>query len=140
METLPPREERYNKADEFAVLMEKLFLSWNQAAFLTDRSDNQLIDPERIQAIDHSGAYFSVKGPLSTPCSPQGKPVAMQAGASEQGIALAAKHANAVYSVSWNFRQARVFREKLQRQIEQTESPNRKIKIYPGLVTYVRKT
>ena len=140
MKTLPPRNERYNKAEEFASLMEKLFSSWDQAAFLSDRSNNQLIDPERIQAIDHSGAHFSVKGPLSTPRSPQGKPVAMQAGASEQGIALAAKHADAVYSVWWNFRQAKVFREKLQRQIEQSESPNRKIKIYPGLVTYVGKT
>ena len=60
------REERYKKADEFAALMEKLFLSWNQAAFLANRSTNRLIEHERIQAIDHSGAYFSVKGPLST--------------------------------------------------------------------------
>jgi len=120
--------------------MEKLFLSWDQAAFLANRSDNQLIDPERIQVIDHSEAYFSVKGPLSTPRSPQGKPVAMQAGGSEEGIALAAKHADAVYSVSWNFRQAHAFREKLHKKITQTESPDRKIKIYPGLVTYVGKT
>jgi len=83
METLPSREERYNKAEEFASLMEKLFLSWNQVAFLSDRSDNQLIVPERIQVIDHSRTYFSVKGPLSTPRSPQGKSVAMQAGTSE---------------------------------------------------------
>ena len=64
----------------------------------------------------------------------------MQAGASEQGIALAAKHADAVYSVSWNFRQAYSFREKLHKQIKQTESPERKINIYPDLVTYVAKT
>jgi hypothetical protein len=36
-----------------------------------------------------------------TPSSIQGKPVAMQAGASKQGIALATKYADAVYSVSW---------------------------------------
>jgi len=140
MDALPPREERYKKADEFATLMEKLFLSWNQAAFLADRSTNRLIEPEKIQPIHHTETYFSVKGPLSAPRSPQGKPVAMQAGASEQGIALAARHADAVYSVSWNFRQAYAFREKLHKQIKQTESPNRKIKIYPGLVTYVGKT
>ena len=140
MNALPTREERYKKAEEFAVLMEKLFLSRDQADFLSDRSTNRLIEPERIQPIHHTGIYFSVKGPLSTPHSPQGKPVAMQAGASEQGIALASRHADVVYSVSWNFRQAYAFRKKLQRQIKQTESPNRKIKIYPGLVTYVGKT
>ena len=140
LDALPPREERYKKAEEFAILMEKLFLSWDQAYFLADRSDNLLIEPEKIQAIHHTGTYFSVKGPLSTPRSPQGKPVAMQAGASEQGIALASKHADAVYSVAWNFRQAHAFREKLHKQIKQSESPNRKIKTYPGLVTYVGKT
>ena len=140
MDTLPPREERYKKADEFATLMEKLFLSWDQEAFLSDRSTNRLIEREKIQPIHHAETYFSVKGPLSTPRSPQGKPVAMQAGASEQGIVLASKYADAVYSVSWNFRQADAFREKLHKQIKQTNSPNRKIKIYPGLVTYVGKT
>ncbi|MCT4791048.1 MULTISPECIES: LLM class flavin-dependent oxidoreductase [Exiguobacterium] len=140
MDALPTREERYKKAEEFAILMEKLFLSWDQDDFLSDRLVNRLIDPEKIQPIHHTGTYFSVKGPLSTPRSPQGKPVAMQAGASEQGIALASRHADAVYSVSWNFRQAHAFREKLQGKIKQTESPNRKIKIYPGLVTYVGKT
>lgn len=140
MDALPTREERYKKAEEFAILMEKLFLSWDQADFLSDQSVNRLINPEKIQPIHHTGTYFSVKGPLSTPRSPQGKPVSMQAGASEQGIALASRHADAVYSVSWNFRQAHAFREKLQRRIKQTKSPNRKIKIYPGLVTYVGET
>lgn len=140
MDVLPPRAERYKKAEEFATLMEKLFLSWDQANFLSNRSDNQLIDPQKIRAIDHNGTYFSVKGPLSTPRSPQGKPVAMQAGASEQGMVLAARHAEAVYSVSWNIEQAYVFRENLYKQIKQTELPDRKIKIYPGLVTYVGKT
>lgn len=140
MDALPTRKERYIKAEEFASLMEKLFLSWDPAAFLLDQSNNRLIESEKIQPIHHIGNYFSVKGPLSTPRSPQGKPVAMQAGASEQGITLASKHADAVYSVSWNFRQAHEFREKLHKQIKQSESPNRKIKIYPGLVTYVGKT
>ncbi len=42
--------------------------------------------------------------------------------------------------MSWNFRQAYSFREKLHKKIKQTKSPNRKIKIYPDLVTYVGKT
>jgi len=138
--TLPIREERYKKAEEFTILMEKLFLSWDQADFFTARPVNRLINSEKIQPIDHIGANFSVKGPLSTPHSPQGKPVSMQLVAPEQGIALASRHADAVYSVSWNFRQTHAFWEKLQRKIKQTESPNRKIKIYPGLVTYDGKT
>lgn len=140
MDRLPARDERYQKADEFASVMEKLFLSWDRADFLSSRTDNRLIDPKKIQPIHHSGTYFNVKGPSSTPRSPQGKPVAMQAGASAQGIALASKHADAVYSVSWNVKQAKAFRESLQKQIKESESPERQIKIFPGLVTYVGRT
>ncbi|MTD31757.1 LLM class flavin-dependent oxidoreductase [Planomicrobium sp. YIM 101495] len=140
MSKLPPRDERYKKADEFAALMNKLFLSWDSNEFLYDRAERQLINPDNIRPINHNGTYFKVKGPSTTPKSPQGRPVAMQAGASEQGIALAAKYADAVYSVSWNLNQAKKYRKKLDEQIKQNEASDRHIKVFPGLVTYVGRT
>lgn len=140
MSKLPPRDERYKKADEFAALMNKLFLSWDSNEFLYDRAERQLINPDNIRPVNHNGTYFKVKGPSTTPKSPQGRPVAMQAGASEQGIALAAKYADAVYSVSWNLNQAKKYRKKLDEQIKQNEASDRHIKVFPGLVTYVGRT
>lgn len=140
MEELPPHAKRYEKADEFATVMDKLFLSWDEDAFLHNREENQLIDPSNIQPFNHEGNYFKVNGPSTTPKSPQGKPVAMQAGASKQGVALAAKHADAVYSVSWNLKQAKRFRKRLDEQVAQSENSNRHIKVFPGLVTYVGHT
>ncbi|MBO1911351.1 LLM class flavin-dependent oxidoreductase, partial [Microvirga sp. 3-52] len=140
MEELPAHDKRYEKADEFAALMNKLFLSWDSHEFLHHREDKKLINPSNIQPVHHDGPYFKVNGPSTTPKSPQGKPVAMQAGASKQGIALAAKYADAVYSVSWNLKQAKKFREKLDEQIKQSEDSNRHIKVFPGLVTYVGHT
>ena len=64
----------------------------------------------------------------------------MQAGASKEGIALAAKYADAVYSVSWDIKQARSYKKKLSDAISKTHHPDRKIKIFPGLVTYVGET
>lgn len=140
MDKLPSHDERYEKADEFATLMNHLFLSWDSKAFLHEREEKKLIDPSHITPFHHEGTYFKVCGPSTTPKSPQGKPVAMQAGASKQGIALAAKHADAVYSVSWNFKQAKRFREKINEQMKQSENSNRHIKVFPGLVTYVGKS
>ncbi|WP_223702185.1 LLM class flavin-dependent oxidoreductase [Sutcliffiella deserti] len=137
MDELPSHDKRYEKADEFAALMNKLFLSWDSNEFLHQREERKLINPLNIQPINHEGTYFKVHGPSTTPKSPQGKPVSMQAGASKQGIALAAKYADAVYSVSWNLKQAKKFREKLDRQ---SEGSNRHIKVFPGLVTYVGHT
>ncbi|MED4402653.1 LLM class flavin-dependent oxidoreductase [Metabacillus fastidiosus] len=140
MEGLPPHDERYERADEFTALMNKLFLSWDGNDFLHNREERKLINPSNIQPFNHEGTYFKVSGPSTTPKSPKGKPVSMQAGASKQGIALAAKYADAVYSVSWNLKQAKRFREKLDKQVKQSEDSNRHIKVFPGLVTYVGHT
>lgn len=122
MDELPARDKRYAKADEFATVMDKLFISWDSNDFLHNREKNKLINSTKIQSFNHNGTYFKVNGPLSTPKSPQGKPVAMQAGASKQGIALATKHADAVYSVSWNLKQAKTYREKLDQEVKKTKT------------------
>lgn len=140
MEELPSHDKRYEKAEEFAVLMNKLFLSWDSNEFLYNRTERQLINPVNIRPVNHNGAYFKVKGPSTTPKSPQGKPVAMQAGASKQGITLAAKYADAVYSVSWSLNQAKKFRKKLEEQVKRNKGCDRHIKVFPGLVTYVGST
>src|SRR5699024_4784975 len=137
---LPPREIRYEKAEEFAALMNKLFESWDSKDFVHNREARKLINPANIQPFHHDGTYFNVDGPSTTPKSPQGKPVAMQAGASKQGVGLAAKYADAVYSVSWNLSQAKKFRNKLDEQVKQSENSDRHIKVFPGLVTYVGHT
>ncbi|MCD8800251.1 NtaA/DmoA family FMN-dependent monooxygenase [Mammaliicoccus sciuri] len=140
MKALPQHGARYHKAQEFAELMDKLFTSWHKEDFVHDRHNNKVINHEHVHAFHHSGDYFQVNGPLSTPSSPQGKPVAMQAGASKQGIALAVKHADAVYSVSWNLKQAKAYRNKLNTAISASDTPEKYIKVFPGLVTYVGET
>ena len=137
---LPERASRYEKADEFAELMNKLLVSWDEKDFIHDRQNQRIINSDEINAFNHQGKYFNVNGPLTVPKSPQQKPVAMQAGASKQGVALATKYADAVYSVSWNLKQAKAFRKKLDTQIENSDVEQRHIKIFPGLVTYVGET
>lgn len=140
MEMLPDHNERYEIAAEFAKVMNRLFTSWDKKHFLHDRKNKKIINDDDINAINHHGKHFKVKGPSTTPSSPQGRPVAMQAGASSQGIALATQYADAVYSVSWNFKQAQSFREKLDQQLQLSKNNSRYIKIFPGLVTYVAET
>lgn len=140
MPALPDLAIRYEKADEFAHVMNGLFESWSTDDFQPNREQGTLIDNSNIQPLQHKGKYFQVRGPLTTPQSPQGKPVAMQAGASKQGIALATKYADAVYSVSWNIKQARRYRERLDAEMAKNTVNPRYIKVFPGLVTYVGRT
>lgn len=140
MDALPSHTKRYERAEEFAEVMEKLFLSWNKKDFIHNRHTGQLIDERKIQPFHHKGKYYQIAGPSTTPQSPQSRPVLMQAGASDQGIALAAKCAEAVYSVSWNLNQAKKFRKRMKQAIKVSDRPDRCVKIFPGLVTYVGKT
>ncbi|MGO3092759.1 MAG: LLM class flavin-dependent oxidoreductase [Staphylococcus saprophyticus] len=140
MDHLPEHEERYKKADEFAQVMNRLLESWSLDDFLHDKEDNKLINPSAINAINHEGEHFNVRGPLTIPSSPQGKPIAMQAGASDPGIALATKYADAVYAVAWNFNQASAFKNKLNQKLIQEGKPKDSLKVFPGLVTYVGQT
>lgn len=140
MDHLPEHEERYKKADEFAQVMNRLLESWSVDDFLHDKEDNKLINPSAINAINHEGEHFNVRGPLTTPSSPQGKPIAMQAGAPDPGIALATKYADAVYAVAWNFNQASAFKNKLNQKLIQEVKPKDSLKVFPGLVTYVGQT
>ncbi len=54
-------------------------------------------DPSKVHEIVHTGPYFSAKGLLTVPPSPQRTPTLFQAGASSQGRDLAAKYAEAVF-------------------------------------------
>jgi alkanesulfonate monooxygenase SsuD/methylene tetrahydromethanopterin reductase-like flavin-dependent oxidoreductase (luciferase family) len=59
-----------------------------------------LVDISRVHHVHHVGQYFKVRGPLTVPRSPQGRPVLIQAGGSEDGRGLAALHAEAIFSVA----------------------------------------
>lgn len=140
MDHLPEHEERYKKADEFAQVMNQLLESWSVDDFLHNKEENSLINNSAIAPINHQGAHFNVQGPLTTPSSPQGKPIAMQAGASDPGIELATKYADAVYAVAWNFDQANNFKKKLNQKLKQQGKPENTLKVFPGLVTYVGRS
>src|SRR5699024_7759411 len=88
----------------------------------------------------HEGSHFKVRGPSPTPSTRQGKPLPIQAGASPQGIASAAKNTVAVYPLDGNLMEATGFRTCLDKQIKQGININSHIKVFPGLVTYVGRT
>lgn len=100
---------RYARADEFVEVVLKLWDSWEDDALIADRASGRYADPARVHAIEHVGRHFQVRGPLNLPRSPQGRPVLVQAGGSEAGVALAARHADAVFTAQTTFEGAQDF-------------------------------
>ena len=102
-------DERYDRADEFAEVVCKLWDSWEDGALLRDAAQPLYADPARVHAIDHHGPWFDVAGPLNVSRSPQGRPVFVQAGASPRGRAFAARWADVVFSVHASLESAQDF-------------------------------
>jgi FMN-dependent oxidoreductase (nitrilotriacetate monooxygenase family) len=92
-------KERYERAAEFIDVVKALWDSWEDDALIADKTTGQFVDVARVRPIAHTGPHYNVRGPLNVPRSAQGRPVLLQAGGSEDGRNLAARHAEAIFSV-----------------------------------------
>jgi FMN-dependent oxidoreductase (nitrilotriacetate monooxygenase family) len=95
---LPSPEERYARAAEALEVVNALWDSWEPGALTTGPDGRAVLDRSRVRPINHAGKYFTVAGPLNIPPLPQGRPVQMQAGQSEAGVALGAQYAEIVFT------------------------------------------
>ena len=139
LDAMPAHAERYGRAAEFIDVAHGLWDSWEPDALVRDR-DGVYADPAKIHPIDHRGEHFRVAGPLTVPRSPQGRPVLFQAGASEPGRDLAARHAEGVYAVAYDLDSARAYADDVRARARDHGRDGREIVIMPGLVTYIGAT
>ncbi|MDN2582910.1 NtaA/DmoA family FMN-dependent monooxygenase [Aquibium sp. ELW1220] len=93
-DTMLPAAERYEKAREHMKVVRALWDSVEADAIVMDRETGVFADPSKVHLVNHSGKYFKVRGPLPCLPSPQGSPVVIQAGQSDDGMNLAAMHAD----------------------------------------------
>ncbi|QQW34091.1 NtaA/DmoA family FMN-dependent monooxygenase [Mycobacterium marinum] len=96
--------DRYQRAGEFLTVARKFWDSWAPGAVLADIENGDYVDPERIRSVEHSGPQFEVRGFATLPAGPQGHPVLLQAGDSEQGRAFGARHADAMFTLHSSLR------------------------------------
>jgi FMN-dependent oxidoreductase (nitrilotriacetate monooxygenase family) len=89
---------RYDRADEYLEVVRALWEeSWDDDAVVRDAGRDMFTDPARVHQIDHSGAWYQVRGPHQCEPSPQRTPVLYQAGSSGRGMRFAARHAEVVF-------------------------------------------
>ena len=133
-------DERYRRAAEFVEVVLGLWDSWDDDAFVMDKAAGLFFDPAKLHMLHHKGRYFSVRGPLMMPRSPQGRPVIVHAGQSEAGRALAARTAEVVFSVETDFAKGREFYAALKQRAAASGRPPESIKIMPGVMAVVGRS
>jgi FMN-dependent oxidoreductase (nitrilotriacetate monooxygenase family) len=134
------KAERYKIADEFVEVLKGLWDSWDADAFVRDRDSGVFFEWDRMHVLNHKGRYFQVEGPLNVARSPQGRPVIVQAGASEDGRELAAKSADVIFGASQNVEMARGFYADVKGRLARYGRRPGDLKIMPGLSVTVAPT
>ncbi|MFG2571343.1 LLM class flavin-dependent oxidoreductase [Streptomyces sp. NPDC048481] len=136
----PAHAERYARAAEFLDVALKLWDSWEDDAIVADKAAGVWGDDGKIHPPRHRGTYFSVEGALNVPRSPQGYPLLVQAGSSEDGKAFAARYAEAVFTAQQTLADAQAFYADIKaRAGAQGRDPDH-LKVLPGIVPVIGST
>ncbi|RID87551.1 FMN-dependent monooxygenase [Peribacillus asahii] len=131
---------RYKRAAEFVEVVKGLWDSWEEDALVRDKKSGQYFIPDKLHTLNHQGNYYSVKGPLNSSRSPQGRPIIVQAGSSDDGIHLAAQTADVIFTAQQTLEDAQAFYKKVkQKAVEFGRSPD-DVKIMPGVSPYIGHT
>ena len=99
LDRLPDKSLRYDQADEVMEACFALWNSWEKGAIVGDRENNIYADPDKVHYVDYQGKYVRTSGPLTTPHSPQDRPVIMQAGSSPRGRQFAGQWAEIIFTL-----------------------------------------
>jgi len=132
--------KRYDRAKEFLEVTTALWDSWEDDAIVIDRESGVFSDPKKVQAIAHEGENFRVRGPLNIPRPPQGYPVLVQAGSSEDGKEFAAQYAEAIFTAQQTLAEGQQFYADVKGRLLRYGRTPDQLLILPGICPIIGAT
>ena len=118
LDKLPPRQDRYDMADEYVRLCKALWRSWDPDAVVRDRENGTYADFTKVRPIHFEGKYFKCRGPLNCAPSPQREPAYVQAGGSPRGRQFAAETADSIIAPSMGVAGLKAYRSDVRARAE----------------------
>lgn len=113
------RADRYTRAAEFLDVARQLWDSWT---------------PDGIpRPVAHRGRHFDIAGEFTLPRSPQGHPVVIQAGDSDEGREFAASAADVIFTRQSSLEDGRAFYADVKRRLAKYGRAQGDLKIMPGV-------
>jgi FMN-dependent oxidoreductase (nitrilotriacetate monooxygenase family) len=131
---------RYERAAEFVDVVTGLWDSWEAGAFVHDKASGLFYEPAKMHVLNHRGKHFSVRGPLTVARCPQGRPVLVQAGASDQGQEIAAASADVVFTAQLALADAVAYYASVKSRLARYGRAEDDLKILPGILPIVGRT
>jgi len=124
-------DERYDRADEFMEATTGLWDTWDDDALVLDRANGVFADPDAVRELNYEGKWFKVRGPLTVPRGPQGRPVLLQAGSSGRGRDFASRWAEVIFTGDPNIDIARSHYKDQKERIGEVGRDPGSVKILP---------
>jgi alkanesulfonate monooxygenase len=132
--------DRYQRAEEFIDVVTGLWDSFEDDAFVRDKSSGVFFQPDKLHVLNHHGDNYRVRGPLNIPRTPQGYPVLIQAGSSEPGKALAARTAEVVFTAQQTLANAQAFYADVKGRLAGYGRHPEQLKVMPGISPVIGRT
>jgi FMN-dependent oxidoreductase (nitrilotriacetate monooxygenase family) len=126
-----PQDQRYARAETFMRTTWELFDSWRGHEILADKESGVFVDPS-AGAFSHHDDHFSISGRFNVPRSPQGRPVILQAGDSDEGREFAAATADAIFSRYGTLEAGQAFYTDVKRRLARYGRTHDQLKILPA--------
>jgi alkanesulfonate monooxygenase len=131
---------RYDRAREFTRIVLDLWDSWADDALVRDKASGIFFDRDKVRALNHVGEHFSVAGPLNIERPPQGHPVLVQAGASDDGKEFASEFAEAVFTNHLTLESAQAYSADVKQRARRFGRAPESLLVMPGLTPYIGRT
>src|SRR4051812_35935463 len=140
VEAHPDPAVRYERAHEFVDVVKGLWDSFDDDAFIRDAASGVYFDPTKLRTLNHVGKHFKVRGPLNIERSPQGHPVIVQAGSSEDGKELAAATAEAIFTAWTSLGEAQAFYRDVKGRMAKYGRRPEQLLVLPGISPVIGRT
>ena len=137
---LPPKDQRYDMADEVLEACDRLWTGWDEDALVLDKQRGVFVDADRIRYANYEGRYVRTRGPLPAPRSPQVRPVILQAGSSPRGRAFAARWAEMIFCSPATRQDALAFRNDIRTRMDTIGRPPDDCAVLPSVTLVVGET
>jgi alkanesulfonate monooxygenase SsuD/methylene tetrahydromethanopterin reductase-like flavin-dependent oxidoreductase (luciferase family) len=124
---------------EYLSLVSALWDSWEDDAFVYDKTEGRFFQPDKMHVLGHRGEYFAVRGPLNVNRSPQGKPVVAQMLGNENGV-LAAYAADLVLLQSGSPAGAAEAVGDFNRTLEAVGRSRKQVRLLANVIPFVAAT
>jgi alkanesulfonate monooxygenase len=132
--------DRYDRAHEVIEIVEALWDSWDDDAFIRDNDTGIFFDPAKMHELNHKTERYRVRGPLNVPRPPQGYPVIVQAGASDPGRELAARYAEVTFGPYFDWSSAKNYYDDTKGRMAKYHRDPDQLKVLSGVSVFVKAT